>query len=361
MLLLKQRGAKSDKAPLPRLTAMNRTCALGLLATIALLSLASFTQVAQAQTRQASDPQAAISQYPSRTIKMLVGFPPGGPNDQLARLLGLRLADQLKQTIVIENKAGANGEIAATQTAAATPDGYTLLFGSSGALAVSPSLNSNLPYDPLKDLTPISMIALNPMLLVTSPKSGITSVADLIARAKAQPGKLTFASAGTGSPTHLACELFRDIAANNLLHVPYKGGSDAMIAVVGGSIESSITTLVTANNFVKAGTLRPLAVSSLQRSPMYPDLPTIHEATGNSGYEMYTWYGAVVRAGTPKPIIDRLNAELNKALNHPEMRKVLNTVGIELVGGTPEHFGQIIKTDVAKYGRVIKDANLTLD
>ena len=152
MLLLKPRGDRPHKARLPGLTAMNRASLLGLLASITLLSLASFTQAAQAQPRPASDQQAAISQYPSRTIKMLVGFPPGGPNDQLARLLGLRLADQLKQTIVIENKAGANGEIAATQTAAATPDGYTLLFGSSGALAVSPSLNSNLPYDPLKDL-----------------------------------------------------------------------------------------------------------------------------------------------------------------------------------------------------------------
>jgi len=219
-LLFKPRGARLFKGCLLRLAAMYDARLLGLAATT-LLSLACLTQAAQAQMKQVSDPQATASQYPTRAIKMLVGFPPGGPNDQLARLLGLRLAEELKQTIVIENKAGANGEIAATQTAAATPDGYTLLFGSSGALAVSPSLNSKLPYDPLKDLTPISMVALNSILLVTSPKSGITSMADLIARAKAQPGKLTFASAGTGSPTHLAGELFRDIAGINLLHVPY--------------------------------------------------------------------------------------------------------------------------------------------
>ena len=176
-----------------------------------LLPLAFFAQTAQAQTRQVADPQVAVSQYPTRTIKMLVGFPPGGPNDQLARLLALRLSERLKQSIVIENKPGSSGEIAATQAAAAQPDGYTLLFGSSGALTISPSLNSKLPYDPLKDLTPISMVALNPMLLVVSPKSGITSLPDLITRAKAQPGKLTFASAGTGSPTHLSGELFRDI------------------------------------------------------------------------------------------------------------------------------------------------------
>jgi tripartite-type tricarboxylate transporter receptor subunit TctC len=358
MLLLKQRGARPYKAPLPRLTAMSRASLLGLLATATLLSLASFTQAAQAQTRPASDPQAAISQYPSRTIKMLVGFPPGGPNDQLARLLGLRLADQLKQSIVIENKAGANGEIAATQTAAATPDGYTLLFGSSGALAVSPSLNPNLPYDPLKDLTPISMVALNPMLLVTSPKSGITSVADLIARAKAQPGKLTFASAGTGSPTHLAGELFRDIADINLLHVPYKGGGPAMNDVMSGEIDMYFAGLSTALPLVNAGRLHAHALTTSKRSDTVPKLPTISEL-GFSSYSAIIWYGVLAPAGLPEPLVTLLRKHLVAIMNMPDFRKQLSDLGAEVYDQSPAEFRAFMKEDLDKWAKVIAAMKLT--
>ncbi len=358
MLLLKSRGARPYKAHLPGLTAMHRASLLGLLASITLLSLASFTQAAQAQPRPASDPQAAISQYPSRTIKMLVGFPPGGPNDQLARLLGLRLADQLKQTIVIENKAGANGEIAAAQTAAAMPDGYTLLFGSSGALAVSPSLNPNLTYDPLKDLTPISMVALNPMLLVTSPKSGITSVADLIARAKAHPGKLTFASAGTGSPTHLAGELFRDIADINLLHVPYKGGGPAMNDVMSGEIDMYFAGLSTALPLVNAGRLHAHALTTSKRSDTVPKLPTISEL-GFSNYSAIIWYGVLAPAGLPEPLVTLLRKHLVAIMNMPDFRKQLSDLGAEVLDQNPAEFRAFMKEDLDKWAKVIAAMKLT--
>lgn len=298
--------------------------------------------------------------YPSRPLKILVGFPPGGGVDTIGRALAARLTESMGKTVIVENRPGANGNISAGIAANSPADGYTLLL-ITVSHSISQSLYSKLNYSLEKDFAPVNYLGRVSEIIVVNPNSKIKTMDDFLTQAKAQPGSIRYGTSGIGSGEHIAGTMLEQMAQLKLMHVPYKGGSDAMIAVVGGSIESSITTLVTANNFVKAGTLRPLAVSSLQRSPMYPDLPTVHEATGNSGYEMYTWYGAVVRAGTPKPIIDRLNAELNKALNHPEMRKVLNTVGIELVGGTAEHFGQIIKTDVAKYGRVIKDANLTLD
>lgn len=298
--------------------------------------------------------------YPNRSLKILVGFPPGGGVDTIGRALAVRLTESMGKTVIVENRPGANGNISAGFAANSPADGYTLLL-ITVSHSISQSLYSKLNYSLEKDFAPVNYLGRVSEIIVVNPNSKIKTMDDFLAQAKAQPGSIRYGTSGIGSGEHIAGTMLEQMAQLKLMHVPYKGGSDAMIAVVGGSIESSITTLVTANNFVKAGTLRPLAVSSLQRSPMYPDLPTVHEATGNSGYEMYTWYGAVVRVGTPKPIIDRLNAELNKALNHPEMRKVLNTVGIELVGGTPEHFGQIIKTDVAKYGRVIKDANLTLD
>lgn len=358
MLLLKLRGAKKYKAHLPRLTAMNRASLLGLLASITLLSLASFTQAAQAQTRQAADPQVAISQYPTRTIKMLVGFPPGGPNDQLARLLGLRLSERLKQPIVIENKPGSSGEIAATQAAAANPDGYTLLFGSSGALTISPSLNSKLPYDSLKDLTPISMVALNPMLLVVSPKSGITSVPDLITRAKAQPGKLTFASAGTGSPTHLSGELFRNMAGIDLLHVPYKGGGPAMNDVMSGEVDMYFAGLSTALPLVNAGRLHAHAITTSKRSDTVPNLPTISEF-GLPDYSSIIWYGVLSPAGLPQPIVTMLREHILVIMNMPEFRKQLSDSGAEIFDQGPAEFKAFMKEDLDKWAKVIAETKTT--
>jgi len=356
-LLLKPRGAQPFKGCLLRPAAMNEARLLRL-ATAAMLALAFLTQASQAQMKQASDPQATASQYPTRSIKLLVGFPPGGPNDQLARLLGLRLAEQLKQTIVIENKAGANGEIAATQTAAATPDGYTLLFGSSGALAVSPSLNSKLPYDPLKDLTPISMVALNPMLLVTSPKSGITSMSDLITRAKAQPGKLTFASAGTGSPTHLAGELFRDIASIDLLHVPYKGGGPAMNDVMSGEIDIYFAGLSTALPLVNAGRLHAHALTTTTRSETVPKLPTISEL-GFPSYSAIIWYGVLAPAGLPEQLVALLRNHLVTIMNMPEFRKQLSDLGAEIYDQDPAAFKAFMKQDLDKWAKVIAAMKLT--
>ena len=298
--------------------------------------------------------------YPNRPLKILVGFSPGGGVDTMARALAVRLTESMGKSVIVENRPGANGNISAGIAANSPADGYTLLL-ITVSHSISQSLYSKLNYSLEKDFAPVNYLGRVSEIIVVNPNSKIKTMDDFLAQAKANPGSIRYGTSGIGSGEHIAGTMLEQMAQLKLMHVPYKGGSDAMVAVVGGSIESSITTLVTANNFVKAGNLRPLAVSSLQRSPMYPDLPTVHEATGNSGYEMYTWYGAVVRAGTPKPIIDRLNTELNKALNHAEMKKVLNTIGVELVGGTPEHFGQLIKTDVAKYGRVIKDANLTID
>ena len=263
----------------------------------------------RAAAAQQDQESGAAGAYPDRPVKLLVGFPPGGPNDQLARLLGARLSERLRQPVVVENKSGSNGELAATQEAQAAPDGYTLLFGSSGALAVSPSLSDKLPYDPIRDLVPVSAVAMNPMILVVSPKSGIASMPDLIARAKATPGKLTFASAGTGSPTHLAGELLKSEAGIDLLHVPYRGGGQAMNGVMSGEIDMYFSGVSTGLPLVQAGRLKAIAISTARRSDAVPDIPSVTEF-GYPNYSAVIWYGVLAPAGTPAPIVATLRGHL---------------------------------------------------
>jgi len=302
----------------------------------------------------------AQDNYPDRPIRIVVGFSPGGGVDTMARALAARLSESLGQSVIVENKPGANGNISASLVANSPADGYTVLL-ITVSHAISQSLYNKLNYSLEKDLTPVVYLGRVSQIIVAHPKLPMETMADFLAQAKRQPGSIRYGTSGVGSGEHIAGTMLEQMTSLKFTHVPYKGGSEAMVAVAGGQIETSITTLVSASKFINAGSLRPLAVSSLARSPLYPQLPTISEATGDSGYEMYTWYGAVVGAATPRPIIDRLNDAMNQALRHPEMKQVLDTIGVELVGGTPEQFGEIIRNDIAKYGRVIKEANLALD
>lgn len=297
------------------------------------------------------------SAFPAKPVKILVGFPPGGPNDRLARELGLQLSEQLHQSVIIENKPGANSEIAAADLARATPDGYTLLFTSNGALAISPALKRKLPYDPLKDLAPIAVVASNPMLLVVSSKSKYHTFGDLVAAARAKPGSVTFASAGSGSPTQLAAELMKMKEGINLLHVPYKGGGPALMGVIGGDVDCYFGGISTALPLVRSGKLRALAITSAQRSPVVPDVPTISES-GLKGYEAALWYSVLAPAGTPDPIVQALYKQINIAMDKPKMRSALASDGSNRLDLNPERFRAYLKADMKKWAEVIDAAHL---
>lgn len=304
--------------------------------------------------------QGAFAQaYPGKLVKLMVPFPPGGGVDTLARIVQAKLAEGLGQPVIVENKAGAAGQIGVDSVAKSSADGYTVLIGSPGAMSVAPSLNPKLPYRPLNDLAPVTQGVLISNVLVVNPSLPVKNVAELIALARSQPGKLTFASGGTGSSPHLSGELFKLMAKVDILHVPYKGTSPALNDVVGGQANMFFSD-PSALNLVKAGKLRALAQTTAKRSPSIPDLPTVAEA-GISGYSATNWYGFFVPAGTPAPVIERLNAELVKALNAPEVRSRLVAAGMDPAPSTPQELGAFLKDDIARWARVVEAAKITLE
>ena len=317
---------------------------------------AAITVVAGAMTANA----ATQEPYPNRPARMLVGFSPGGGADLMARALASRLSETLGQQVVVENRPGANGNLAAEGAATRPADGYTILL-ITVSHAISQSLYTDLSYDLERDFTPLAHLGRVSQVVVVSPATKMTTINDFLSQAKAHPGSINYGTSGTGSGEHIAGAMLEQMAEVKLTHVPFKGGSGAVAAVVGGHIEASVTTLVAANSFIKSGQLRPLAVTAATRSRLLPDVPTVSEATGIAGYEMYTWYGVVMRAGTPREIVARLNTEVNKALLHPETLKVLDKLAVEPTGGTPEQFGALIRSDIAKFARVAKAANVKLD
>lgn len=304
--------------------------------------------------------QGAFAQaYPGKLVKLMVPFPPGGGVDTLARIVQAKLAEGLGQSVIVENKAGAAGQIGVDSVAKSSADGYTVLIGSPGAMSVAPSLNPKLPYRPLNDLAPVTQGVLISNVLVVNPSLPVKNVAELIALARSQPGKLTFASGGTGSSPHLSGELFKLMAKVDILHVPYKGTSPALNDVVGGQANMFFSD-PSALNLVKAGKLRALAQTTATRSPSIPDLPTVAES-GLSGYSATNWYGFFVPAGTPAPVIERLNTELVKALNAPEVRSRLVAAGMDPAPSTPQELGAFLKEDIARWARVVEAAKITLE
>ena len=296
--------------------------------------------------------------YPSRPVRMLVAVPPGGPADTLARLVGPHLSTALGQTVVIDNRAGANGGIAYETTARANPDGYTFVLVAAG-VAINPSLYRNVPYHPIKDFAPITLGITVPNILVVHPSVAARSVQELVGVIKAKQGGLSFASAGNGTSGHLALEQFRLSTGTTFVHVPYKGGGPALQETIAGQVQALFSIALAATPQVKAGKVRALAITSAKRSPVAPELPTVAES-GYPGFEVIGWFGWLAPAKTGKPIVERLNRELVKSLANPEVKDRLLSLATEPVGDKPEEFGNFIRSEYDKWGKVIKAANIQI-
>lgn len=301
-------------------------------------------------------PCAAAQDYPHKPVRLIVPFPPGGSVDLVARLVGKGLQDALKQPFVVDNKPGASGNVGAAYVAKAPPDGYTLLVGSAGVFAANQFLYANPPFDPLRAFAPIMRIVDQPNILVVGPKSPVRSVNELIALAKARPGKLGFGSASVGSAQHFSTEIFMQQAGVELLHVPYKGGAPALVDLMGGQIDMLFDTSPTALPYARSGKLRALAITSRQRSPLLPDVPTMKEA-GLPDFEVVTWTGIAAPAGTPQAVIDRLNAAIKTALRG-ELRRQLEETSLIPVGDSPEAFREFMRKDADSYARLVKAAKI---
>lgn len=298
----------------------------------------------------------AADAWPARPIRMIVAYPPGGGTDQVGRVMADQLTQQLGQNVILDNRGGATGNIGTELAARAVPDGYTLLMGNVAPNAVNVSLFKKLGFDPVKDFSPVSLVAITPNILVAHPSLPVKNLRDLLALAKAKPGTLNFPSAGVGSSSHLAGELLKSLAKIGMVHVPFKGGGPALVAMISGEVQIMFATMPAAMPHVKSGKARPIAVTTAKRSLAMPELPTIAES-GVAGYEASTWYGLLAPARTPKPIIDRLHAETVKILAGP-VRQRLEVQGFEPVGGTPAEFSAHIKSEIVKWAKVIKDANI---
>jgi tripartite-type tricarboxylate transporter receptor subunit TctC len=291
--------------------------------------------------------------YPSKPIRLVVPFTPGGSTDILARVIGMKLTEAWGRQVVIDNRPGAGGNIGVDLVAKSPADGYTLVMGHIGTFGVNPTLYPKLPYDPIKDFQPITLVALVPNMLSVNPALPAKSVKELIALAKAKPGTINFGSGGNGSAAHLAGEYFKLMSKTEITHIPYRGTSPAVTDLIAGQIQMIITGVPPTLNFVKTGKLRALAVATSKRLPLLPDLPTISEA-GVPGYEATQWYGVLAPAGTPKPIVAKLNAEMAKAIKGPDVREKLAADAAEPVGNSPEEFGAFIKKEIARWAPVIK-------
>ena len=302
-------------------------------------------------------PLSAAEDYPTRPVRLIVGFPPGGATDLVARIIAPRLGEALHQQVVIDNRAGANGTIGAELAANATPDGYNLHLGTLGALVISPAI-TKVQYDPLKDFATISMAVQLQNMFIVHPTVAAKSIPDLIALAKKKPGALNYASSGLGSPGHLAGELFKTMARVDMVHIPYKGGGPALTDLLGGQVPIFVAVISTGVPPVKAGRAVALAVTGAKRSPALPDVPTVAETPGLKGYEASNWYGMVAPADTPKPVIERLHKDISTTLQSAEVRDTLLTRGIETVVTSPEEFTAYIKSETVKWAKVIRAANL---
>jgi len=315
------------------------------------LLLAAGSSVAAGPAKDAAD-------YPSRPIRMVVPFPPGGATDILARVVGKRMTDAWGQNVIIDNRAGAGGTLGAALVAKANPDGYTLLMGTNATHAIGPSLFKNLSYDALKDFAPITLVAIVPQVVIVNPALPVRNVKELVALAKEKPGALNFGSAGQGTPGHLGMELFKMMTGTSMTHVPYQGGAPGLAAVAAGQVQFMADNMNSALPFIQSGRVRAIAVTSAKRSGALPDLPTIAEQ-GVAGFDSGSWFGMFAPAGTPPAIVTKLHAEVVKILQLPDVRQTLAQQGAEVGANTPEQFTALIKTDIARWAKVIEAAGVT--
>jgi tripartite-type tricarboxylate transporter receptor subunit TctC len=298
--------------------------------------------------------------WPTKPVKWIVPFAPGGTTDILARTISEKLTVALGQPVIVENKPGAGGGVGADFTAKSPPDGYTIMGGTISTHAINASLYKSLPYDPVKDFVPITMIVRLPNLLVVNPEIPAKNVTELITLLKANPGKYSFASSGNGTSQHLSGELFKSIAGVDMQHIPYKGSPPALQDVVAGQVAMTFDNITTAWPLAKAGKLRALAVTTAKRSAIAPEIPTLSES-GLTGYEVGSWQGVFAPAGTPPAIVARLNAEIVKIINMPEVKEKLIALGAEPVGNSSEEFGAIVKSEVGKWAEVVKKSGAKVD
>jgi tripartite-type tricarboxylate transporter receptor subunit TctC len=298
--------------------------------------------------------------YPTKPVTIIVPWPPGGPSDIAARPMAKLLSEDMKQTFIIDNRGGAGGNIGSAMVAKAAPDGYTLLITSSAPIVINPSLYKQMPFDPPKDLAPITNLLRVPLILAVHPSVPAKNLQELIAYVNSQKGKVQYASAGNGTPQHLTGELFKATAKLDMIHVPYKGSAPAITDLIGGHVPIMFDSAIAILPHIKSGKVRAIAITSAKRSSILPDVPTF-EQSGMKGFESYAWYGFFAPAKTPKEIIAKLNAEALKAMKHPEWQKVLAETGSENVGDTPEQFAAFTKAEAAKWAKVVKDSGATID
>jgi tripartite-type tricarboxylate transporter receptor subunit TctC len=303
---------------------------------------------------------AYAQDYPRRPVRLVVPFPPGGGNDIVARAVAQELGKSLGQQFVVDNRAGAGGAIGAELAARSPADGYTLFLGGVGSHVVNPSLHAKLSYDPIRDFAPVTLIASAPSVLVVNPSLQATSIAEFTALAKANPGKLNYASNGNGSSAQLAAVLYESMAGVRMVHVPYKGVAPALVDLMSGEVQLMFGTLVAILPHIKAGRLRALAVTGRNRSALLPEVPTLAES-GLPGYEAGSWYGILAPAGTPGAIVARLNAEINAAIRQPEVRERLAAEGAEVLGGTPADFASHIKAELSRMGKLMREAGIRME
>ena len=303
---------------------------------------------------------AAAQTFPSKPVKIVVPFPPGGFNDVLGRTLAQEFQKAWNQPVVVDNRPGGNTIIGSDLVAKAAPDGYTLLVVAL-PFSVLPSLFAGkLPFDVQRDFAPVSLCAGSPNMLVVNPSVPVNNVKELIALAKSQPGKLTYASAGNGTSNHVSAEYFKMLTGIDILHIPYKGSAPAVSDLIGGQINMLFDNLPNVIQYVKAGKLRPLAVTSTTRSFQAPEVPTMQEA-GVADYEVNVWFGLLTTGGTPPDVVAKLNAETVRVLNLPEVRERFRTLGVEVIGSSPEQFAQHLKSEIAKWGKVVREAKIRVD
>ena len=314
---------------------------------IASLALAAFAFAAYAQ------------EYPNKPIKLVVPFPPGGGTDILARTVANYLATTNKWTVVVDNRPGAGGNIGVDATAKSAADGYTLVMGQTSNLAISPTLYAKLPYDPVKDLAPIALVGSGPIAIVVKADSPYKTLGDLIAAAKAKPGSLTMATPGNGTVAHLAGVRLQKATGATFEHIPYKGAAAAIPDLLGGNVDFYLSSVPTLQSHVAGGKMRALGVTSAKRSPVFPTVPTVGETV--KGFEANTWFGILAPAATPQPVLAKLNAEINKALKDPGVRKTIENEGGAVLGGTPEQFAQLIKADMSSWGALVKESGAKVD
>jgi tripartite-type tricarboxylate transporter receptor subunit TctC len=305
--------------------------------------------------------QAALAQaWPTKAIRVVVPFPPGGGTDIIAREVTQKVASTTGWTFVIDNKPGAGGNLGVDAAAKSPADGYTLVLGQTSNLAINPTLYPKLPYNPVKDLAPITLVASAPLVIVVPVQSPFKTVGDLVAAAKAKPGDVNFASPGNGTVAHLTGEQFQKTAGVKFQHVPYKGANQALTDVISGQVQIYVSSVPSVLQQIRTGKLRPLAVTSAKRVDDLPQTPTVGES-GYKGFDAVTWFGFLAPAGTPKEVLARLNAEFNKALQQPDLRKRLGDEGADPLGGTPEQFAELIRNDIAAWGKTVKESGVRMD